>query len=583
MDSYDHLIGIEGLQVMGIDLPAFADGLPGGFFIYEAHGEERILFANRQMADIFSCESVNEFLDLVGGTFPGLVYHHDRLRVENSIWSQINSGDSSDPSHRDHVTYRVVDKNGVLRYIDEYGRLVQDTKLGDLFFVFVAEISSAKGAIASDGRNLVHPHVSVDVDALTGLPSMRYYHSHTSEVLARASIEGTPMVDVYFDVDHFRTINFRLGYEGGDEVLQHVASILQDCFPKDLLARFSDDHFVLVTRREGLEDRLTHVHDRVSRMVSGMPVEIKAGIFELSPNDVTIPFAHDRAKVACNAIKGRYDQFYRFYDDSLSINEELRDYIINHIEQAAEQGWIRNYYQPVVRVATRTCCSVEALSRWFDPELGMLPPAQYIHVLEEARLIHLLDRAVINRSCADIKLTLKRLGTAVPVSLNFSPSALAIVDVPALVDETVRRYDIPKKLVHVEITESSLTEDPELLRSVIKRLHTLGYDVWMDDFGSGYSSLNLLKDYDFDVLKVDMEFLRGMEGNKKSRTIVHSITNLAHSLNMTTLVEGVETEGQLAFLNTVGADRAQGFLFSEPIPYEAIIGDFFLRYPPERL
>ena len=304
MDSYDHLIGIEGLQVMGIDLPAFADGLPGGFFIYEAHGEERILFANRQMANIFSCESVDEFLDLVGGTFPGLVYHHDRLRVENSIWSQINSGDSSDPSHRDHVTYRVVDKNDVLRYIDEYGRLVQDTKLGDLFFVFVAEISSAKGAIASDGRNLVHPHVSVDVDALTGLPSMRYYHSPTSEVLARAS--------------------------------------------------FSDDHFVLVTRREGLEDRLTHVHDRVSRMVSGMPVEIKAGIFELSPNDVTIPFAHDRAKVACNAIKGRYDQFYRFYDDSLSINEELRDYIINHIEQAAEQGWIRNYYQPVVRVAT--CC-----------------------------------------------------------------------------------------------------------------------------------------------------------------------------------------------------------------------------------
>ena len=202
-------------------------------------------------------------------------------------------------------------------------------------------------------------------------------------------------------------------------------------------------------------------------------------------------------------------------------------------------------------------------------------------MLEDARLIHLLDSAVIDQACADLRAMIDQLGAAIPVSLNFSPTALALLDVPTLVDEMARRYDIPKSLIHVEITESSLTDDPMLLRSVIDRLHEHGFEVWMDDFGSGYSSLNLLKDYDFDVLKVDMEFLRGMEGNAKSKTILSTITHLAHDLDMKTLVEGVETEGQFAFLRSAEADRAQGFLFSEPVPYEAIIWDFFLRYPPE--
>ncbi len=578
----NHLIGDEGLGKLGLDLVSFADGLPGGFFIYEAHDEERILFANSQMARIFGCKDVPDFLEHVGGTFPGLVYFEDRLRVENDIWSQIGSGDTRVPTHRDHVNYRIVAKDGSLHYIDEYGRLVTNTDLGDLFFVFVAEITAVPLPHAAEDYAGGHERVSVDVDALTGLPSMRFYHAHTSGVLAQATADGIPMVDVYFDVDHFRTVNYRLGYEGGDEVLQRIAQVLRECFPGDLLARFSDDHFVLVTRREGLEDRLTHVHERVSKLVTTMPIELKAGVFELEAHEVTIPFAHDRAKVACSAIKGRYDQFFMFYDDSLAFDEETRDYIVNNIERAVAEGWIHAYYQPVVRVATRQCCGVEALSRWIDPERGAIMPGRFVRVLEEARLVHLLDAALVERACADARRSIDQIGVAVPVSLNFSPAALALVDVPELVRVAVERHGIPRDLVHVEITESSLTEDPSLLRSVIAKLHEFGFDVWMDDFGSGYSSLNLLKDYDFDVLKIDMEFLRGMEGNKKSRTIVRSIADLARGLSMSTLVEGVETEEQFAFLESVGIDRAQGFLFSQPVPYEAIVEDFFLRYPPER-
>lgn len=582
MSQNNCLLGANGLRELDIDLTSFADGMPGGFFIYEADGDERILFANSQMAAIFGCRDLDDFIEHVGGTFPGLVYHEDRLRVENSIWSQIDREDMQSPIHRDHVTYRIQTKDGTLRFMDEYGRLVKDTARGDLFFVFVADVSNVVSATTKAKLRGMNTRVSADMDALTGLPSMRYYHAHTGEVLAKATSAGIPMANVYFDVDHFKTVNYRLGYEGGDEVLQHIGTILQERFPGDLCARFSDDHFVLVTRREGLEARIEEVHRRVSNLISGMPIEMKAGVCELEASDVSIAFAHDRAKVACASIKGRYDKTYRIYDDTLAVNEDLRDYFINNIEDAVAKGWIHNYYQPVMRTATKLTCGMEALSRWIDPGMGMMVPAQYVHVLEDAHLIHLLDSAVIDRACADIRRSIDRIGVALPTSVNFSPSALALLDVPALVDKTVARYDIPQDLVHVEITESSLTEDPELLHSVIARLHDLGFEVWMDDFGSGYSSLNLLKDYDFDVLKIDMEFLRGMEGNEKSQTIVRSITNLAHKLGMTTLVEGVESEKQFQFLRAVGAERAQGFLFSEPVPYEAIVGDFFLRYPPER-
>ncbi len=585
MDTHSQLIGSEGLASLGMDLATFADGLPGGFFIYEAHDEERILFANAQMARIFGCEDTDEFLEMVGGSFPGMVYHEDLQRVENSMWSQNNSQQEKNVAHRGHVTYRIVDKQGTMHYMDEYGRLVRSTDLGDLFFVFVNDIAavdqvptpSTKGS--GPGQHADGPE---KIDALTGLRSMRYYHSHARKVLARATAVGIPMVDVFFDVDHFRTVNYRLGYEVGDEVLQRIATILRNCFEGDLLARFSDDHFVLVTRREGVERRIERAHELVSKLLPDMPIELKAGIYELAENEVSIPFAHDRAKAACTSTKGRYDLFYRFYDKPLAAGEKMHEYIVHHIEQAIEQGWIRNYYQPVVWVEDQTCCGIEALSRWFDPVEGMLPPSQYVDLLEETRLIHLLDRAVVERACADVRQMMRELGTAVPVSLNFSPRDLSLVDIPSLLEESVRRHDIPHELVHVEITESSLAEDRDLLRQVIHQLHDLGFGVWMDDFGSGYSSLNLLKDYDFDVLKVDLEFLRGMEGNERSKTIMHAIIDLAHDLGMTTLVEGVETPDQMAFLRKVGADRAQGYLFSKPIPYESVVGDFLRRFPPKQ-
>ena len=581
MCTHDILLGEDGLSKLGLDLSEFVDGLPGGFFVYEAYGEERILFANKQMAHIFGCTSVEDFLDLVGGSFMGVVYHEDRLRVEDSIWSQINAREHDTITHRDHVTYRIQAKDGSLHFMDEYGRLVRNTACGDLFFVFVADVSNMTGLVPKEQIKAARGQTSAYTDELTLLPSMKFYHLHAAEFLARAAASGTRMADVYFDLDHFKAINYRLGYEAGDAVLRHVARILQESFPKGLLARFSDDHFVLITERDGLEERLGVVHERASKIMSSIPIELKAGIYELAPNDTSLAFAHDRAKVACASIKGRYDQHYRFYDESLFVDETMRDYVLGHIEEAASKGWLKNYYQPVMRVATGLTCGMEALSRWDDPDRGLLLPYQYVPFLEEARLIHLLDRCVVERACADVKRAKQEAGFAVPVSLNFSPSGLALLDVPNLIEDAVNRHNVPRDLLHIEITESSLTEDPELLRSVIGRFHKRGFSVWMDDFGSGYSSLNLLKDYDFDVLKIDMEFLRGMEGNEKSRTIVGSIIQLSQSLGMQTLVEGVETESQFEFLRTVGADKAQGYLFSQPIPYEDVMSDFFRRYPPE--
>ncbi|MDO4807878.1 MAG: bifunctional diguanylate cyclase/phosphodiesterase [Coriobacteriales bacterium] len=566
-------------QTPGLVASIGANDLPGGFFVCEAHDQQRIRYANDYVIRLYGCTTYEQFLSHVQGTLEGMIYFEDQLRIINAIWVQISHDGKGDPSMIGHVVYRMVDVGSAIHYADVRVRLVVDACGKELLYAFVSEVNSYGGMAqgAKAGTSLVIP---ANVDVLTGLPSMRYYHEHTGKVLAQAAIDGLAMADVYFDVDHFRSINSRLGYAGGDEVLQRIAHALCEVFPNELLSRFSDDHFVLVTQREGLEQRLDQVHDRVARIVPGMRVELKAGVYELERNETYIPFAHDRAKVACDSIKGRYDRTFCFYDEALSIGEDLHEYVVNNIGSAIEQGWIKNHYQPVVRIGTRLTCGIEALSRWVDPKRGSLAPAQFVSVLEEAHLVHLLDQAVISRVCEDVK-KMQELGISVPVSINFAPIDMTLIDIPSMLESKVQQFGIDRNLLHVEITESSLAEDPEHLRSVIRRLHDLGYKVWMDDFGSGYSSLNLLKDYDFDVLKIDMEFLRGMEKNEKSRTIVGSITNLAHELGMSTLVEGVETEGQFEFLKLVGADMAQGYLFSRPLPFEQLVSEFFVRCPPE--
>ena len=245
-------------------------------------------------------------------------------------------------------------------------------------------------------------------------------------------------------------------------------------------------------------------------------------------------------------------------------DKELESYIENHIEEAIEKEWIQVYLQTNIRGLSKRVCGAEALSRWIDPVYGMISPGEFIPVLEKKRKIHLLDRYVMETICGELGERRRRGQFIVPISMNFSRLDF---DVPKLLqgmEEIMERNSLPRNYVHIEITESAVMENEAYMKDTVRELHTLGYKVWMDDFGSGYSSLNLLKEFEFDTFKIDMRFLSDM--GKKSLIIISSILYMAKEIGIHTVAEGVETEEQYRFLKVAGCERMQGYYFSRPEP-----------------
>lgn len=253
------------------------------------------------------------------------------------------------------------------------------------------------------------------------------------------------------------------------------------------------------------------------------------------------------------------------------MGRNLDEFVMQSFEKAIEYHEIKAFYQPVVRTSTRQVCSFEALARWNDPELGMIYPDEFIPVLEREGLIHLLDLAILRQVCARIRSSIASGQTPIPVSVNLSRLDFTLCDIFALAEEFVADYKIPHEFIYFEITESVMAEQKDLMTGVVERFRSAGYQVWMDDFGSAYSSLNVLKEFTFDELKLDMSFLRPF--SLRSKRIVTAVVKMAKVTGIHTLSEGVETEEQFAYLRDVGCEKVQGYLFGKPLPYEDAIAN----------
>ena len=241
---------------------------------------------------------------------------------------------------------------------------------------------------------------------------------------------------------------------------------------------------------------------------------------------------------------------------------DISKHVINHIDRAISEEWLTVYYQPIIRVLTGDLCSMESLVRWNDPEIGFLTPDQFIGFLEDAREIYKLDLFVLERVCKDLRNRMDSDLPSVPVSVNFSRLDFEDHNMLEAVSEITEKYNIPKDYLHIEITESAMIADDGLIERVIDKFHEAGFEMWMDDFGSGYSSLSMLKNYDFDQLKLDMDFLSDF--SQKSRDIVRSVITMSKDLRIKTLAEGVETDEQYDFLMNTGCGKIQGFYYGKP-------------------
>ena len=349
----------------------------------------------------------------------------------------------------------------------------------------------------------------------------------------------------------------------GNELLINFGNLLKDVFKNDLCARQADDHFVVFTSAEGFEAKINELNNRFKELVNGLFINLKVGIYK--PKDLEMPhIAIDKARYACGTIKKKPEILFTEYDDKVDEKFKKQQYIVNHIDEAVANGWIKAYYQPVVWSKDNELCGAEALARWIDPVYGFLSPADFIPVLEDNRLIHKLDRAIIEYVCSNMRRAIDEGRPVVPVSINFSRLDFELMDVVNELESIIEKYNIDKKMIHVEITESALSENVSLMREKVLKLKEDGYSIWLDDFGSGYSSLNVLKDFTFDVVKIDMTFLSNFETNEKTKDILDCIIQLANRLGMKTLTEGVETKEEADFLEAIGCGRLQGYLFGKP-------------------
>ena len=410
-------------------------------------------------------------------------------------------------------------------------------------------------------------------DILTGLLGFEYFTTQVRERIQRYNIQRSDSVYLFINVTNFKIYNDQKGFEQGNEFLKTIGQILSEVFSElSLVSRQSDDHFVIFTYNKDVEEKINQVNDRIKALEPDIKPGIMVGAYEVyNPNDDP-HYSVEKARYAYSALKRLNNgKIILYYDEQMHDDYLMVQYVVTHIDEAIEKGYLKAYYQPVVWSKGRALCGAEALARWIDPKYGFMSPAKFVPALENARLIYKLDKEILRLVCQDIRYNLDNGLPVLPVSINFSRADFGLIDIVEVVCETVEKYNIPHELLHIEITESALTDEEDTLKLTINRLHEKGFATWLDDFGSGYSSFNVLKDYEFDVLKLDMKFLTGFSDNTKSRALIKSVIAMADQIGMKTLCEGVETMEQAAFLEEASCGRLQGYLYGKPLSYQELM------------
>lgn len=529
------------------------DELPGGVLVYRGTREKEILYASKGVIQMLECKDAHEFINYTFGSFRHFVYIDDVGRVEREIDEQMRS---SKDLH-DYVNYRVRTITGKIVYVENFGRRVKLPGEGDVFCAFVMD---------SRVKDLTR-----DIDSLTGFPGQKRFLEHAGNELKHRSFntEAPETAILYFNIKNFKMFNVQYGGKEGDQLLRDVADILKEVFPHDYIARFADDHFVVLTDYVDLKLRAREVYQKLVSLRSGVRLDAKFGVYHVTDFNVNPELACDLAKLACDSIRDRLDVHILEYTDEVWNLSELRNYAVYHIDEALKNGYIKVYYQPVMRSLSGTLCGLEALARWEDPEKGFISTGIFIPALEDSRQISKLDMYMIEHVCQNYRERVNRGEPVVPVSFNLSRIDFFTCEVLEELNRITDKYCVPHYMLNVEITESVFVHDFRKISEEIDNFHKAGFQVWMDDFGSGYSSLNVLKDYSFDELKIDMEFLAHF--TEKAKSVIESTVRMAKKIGVQTLAEGVETKEQLDFLKSIGCEKIQGYYFGKPMPYDNVV------------
>ncbi len=424
----------------------------------------------------------------------------------------------------------------------------------------------------SDAQKAYKLEMAAMTDPLTGVPNMVRLEQLSEDYIRARGGENKNTIYLVFNIRNLQTYNDRFSYKEGDVLIKELSEVIGRVFKGEPYARHSADKFMVLTVIDDYEKKSEQVRDMFKQLhPSETYLSVTVGSYRPTKPTDSPRHGMDCAQYAMKVAKSRGETFITEYDEKMMRDYSIRKYILNNLDIAVEREYIQAYYQPVIDTRTGELCGCEALARWIDPEKGFLSPGQFIPLLEESRQIHKLDKSIYENVLKNMRNMLDQGLPVLPTSLNFSRLDFELMDAVGELEKLIEKYNVPKKYIHVEVTESALTQNESVLHKAVDELHAKGYAIWLDDFGSGYSSMNVLKDYRFDLVKIDMVFLRGFSGNINSRIIIKNIIDLANKLHMETLAEGVETQEAVEFLNESGCDRLQGFYYGKPQTYDEIL------------
>lgn len=409
-------------------------------------------------------------------------------------------------------------------------------------------------------------------DDVTKSMNKASFYLESEKMLLKKLLPDEKLALLLMDIDNFKIINELYSMKKGDSVLRNVAKIIgKNVQENGIYARLNDDVFAMMYKYKD-EKELIALIDAISEDVFNLKLSLKVipsfGIYRITDNSVPVNAMCDKASLAKRTIKGLVGNRYAFFTEKLSrailADKEIED----EMRPALEHKQFVMYLQPKIDMKTMKPCGSEALIRWKHPKKGLIPPYKFIPLFEKNGFVIEVDKFMWEQACIAIRSWLDNGYTPLPISVNLSRIHFKYEHLVETIEDLVKKYDVPKKYLELELTESAFLDNEGAVNSTIVRLQNLGFTIAMDDFGMGYSSLNMLRKLPVNILKLDRGFINEATCTERGFIVLNHVIHMAKDLKATVVCEGIETEEQANTLKTAGCDIAQGFLYARPMPLE---------------
>jgi diguanylate cyclase (GGDEF)-like protein len=532
------------------------------YVVYRMDTQHIITFYSDELWKMLEYDSSKGFETASLHSMYGLVYEKDQHRIQSELTRQL--------LHKDvyQMEYRMRNSNGRLIWVLECGRRI----LSEDGYAACHSIITNITPLKKTSENLIYRE---SYDELTGLYNKRAFYQKAQELI---SLHPEKTFEIMrMDIDRFKIINDLFGEETGDKLLKYLSRFFVHMdLPLSVFGRLHSDHFLLCYPAENNNRQrfITSLRALAESYVLDYSVVPCFGVYCVRDRRLSVSAMCDRAGLALSKAKRNGLMVCGEYDENMRqriVNEQA---IINDMSDALDNGEFVIYIQPKYEPSSEKITGGEALVRWMHPVRGCVSPADFIPVFEHNGFIFRLDQYVWEETCKLLRKWIDEGKPAMPISVNVSRVDLYNTNLVNILNNLVKKYDIPASLLELELTESAYVDNPQQLIEVTKKLQAFGFIILMDDFGSGYSSLNMLKDMPVDILKIDLKFLDSKDESGRGGNILNSVVRMAKWLKLPVIAEGVETRQQAEFLRTIGCNCVQGYYYSRPVPvkqYEELI------------